>query len=58
MPWNMETDGIPDKHVDVTITKTSEYLSISIEDEGSGFQHKSVTGKRRKCRFKPQRKRN
>lgn len=27
----------PHKHVDIKITKTKDYLSISIEDEGTGF---------------------
>jgi anti-sigma regulatory factor (Ser/Thr protein kinase) len=27
----------PHKHVDVKITKTNEYISVSIEDEGTGF---------------------
>jgi serine/threonine-protein kinase RsbW len=43
----------PHKHVDVKITKTDDYLSISIEDEGPGFNINKYSKKDSKPNLNP-----
>ncbi len=43
----------PNKHVDVQITKTNDYFSISIEDEGPGFDINRYTGKNPGLKLNP-----